>query len=309
MGPTQEPLTPAVSVVICTRNRDDKIINAVRSVLANEHPSYELIVVDQSSTDATWRAIEQVVANDPRLRYIHSELAGLSRAYNTGIEHSRGALLAFTDDDCVAGPEWISSIAAAFDAEHDAELLYGSVVALGTSADDIIHTPAYHFISPERLSKREGFRIVGMGANFAARRSLFDRVGPFDNVLGGGGPLRSSQDYDIEYRTICAGGVVLLRPDVVVRHDGRREPEDWPSLMLAYGTGDGAFYTKHIRCRDPRAVWLLGKQVSRTSGRWIIRRLRGEKPTDHIYLRGVLTGVRGSLRFGVDRSKRLYVEP
>ncbi len=65
-----------------------------------------------------------------------------------------------------------------------------------------------------------------MGADFAARRRLFDRAGYFDEMLGGGGPLWSSQDYDFAYRTYKAGGVILLRPEVYVRHDGRREDEE-----------------------------------------------------------------------------------
>ena len=71
-----------------------------------------------------------------------------------------------------------------------------------------------------------------MGANFAARRRLFDAIGGFDEILGGGGPLRSSQDYDLAYRTYRAGRVILLRPEVTLRHDGRREAEDWPALLL-----------------------------------------------------------------------------
>jgi len=296
-------------VVICTRNRGDKIASAVNAVLANDHPSLDLTVVDQSTSDETKRVVESIAARDPRVRYIHTPHAGLSRAYNLGIAETTGSILAFTDDDCIAEPDWVTRIIAAFEAEPDAELLYGSVVALGESGDDVEHTPAYHFLVPERLSAREGFRIVGMGANFAARRTLFERVGPFDNVLGGGGALRSSQDFDIEYRTIVAGGVVLLRPDVVIRHDGRREPEDWPSLLRAYGTGDGGFYTKHIRCRDLTAVRLFARQVAGSCARWVRGRLRGKRPLEHHYLRGVLTGVRGSFRFDIDRSTRLYVEP
>ena len=100
-----------------------------------------------------------------------------------------------------------------------------------------------------------------MGANFAARRRLFTSIGGFDEVLGGGGPLRSSQDYDLAYRTYKSGSSILLRPEVTLRHDGRREIEDWPTLLLNYGTGDGGFYTKHVRCLDPYAAWLFAEGV------------------------------------------------
>ena len=77
---------------------------------------------------------------------------------------------------------------------------------------------------------------------------------------------------------------------------------------LAYGTGDGAFYTKHVRCRDATATWLLTKQLGRKSGRWLVKGVAGKKPTERYYVRGFLAGVRGSFRFRVDRARRLYVE-
>ncbi len=304
-----DPHPPLVSVVICTRNREDKIANVIESVLANDYPNFDITIVDQSTSSATREAVEAIAGGEPRLHYEHREQAGLSRAYNTGIETSTGEILAFTDDDCITGPSWITSIVEAFESEPDGDLLYGKVLPFGTTDEDYAHTPVLGITAPERLSKRDGFRVVGMGANFAARRRLFERVGGFDNVLGGGGPLRSSQDFDMVYRTVKAGGVVLLRPEVVIRHDGRRDRDDWPGLLLAYGTGDGGFYTKHVRCRDPYALWLLAKQLGRASGKWLVYGVAGKKPTERYYVQGVLAGVRGSFRFGVDRAARLYIEP
>lgn len=308
MTPETEQQTTHVSVVICTRNREDKIANAIESVLANEYPSFDLTIVDQSTSSATEGAVTPIAERDSRLHYLHRDQAGLSRAYNTGVENSTGDVLAFTDDDCIVDASWIADIVRAFEEQPDAELLYGAVVPLGETPDEIDGTPLLRFDAPERLSERDGYRVVGMGANFAARRSLFHRVGPFDTVLGGGGPLRSSQDYDMTYRAIRSGAVVLLRPDVAIRHDGLREDADWPALLTAYGTGDGAFYTKHVRCRDVTATWLLTKQLGRKSGRWLVKGVAGKKPTERYYVRGFLAGVCGSFRFRVDRSRRLYVE-
>lgn len=297
-----------MSVVICTRNREHQIERAVSSVLANDYPNFDLTVIDQSTSDATRQALAQLMDTDPRLRYVHSSEAGLSRAYNTGIASTTGEILAFTDDDCVAWPDWLTKVVAAFDAEPDAELLYGEVVAFGETADDAALTPALVYPGPRRLSKRDGVRVIGMGANYAARRSVFRRVGPFDNVLGGGGPLRSAQDYDMMYRVQQAGGVVLLRPEVTMRHDGRREAADWPALNVAYGTGDGGFYTKHVRCRDLRAVWLASYHFGRIAARWMAKTVLRRDTDEGYYVKGFITGVRESFRFRVDRSRRLYVE-
>ncbi len=297
-----------ISTVICTRNREDKIGTAIQSVLANDYASFDLTVIDQSTTDATRQVVEPLAAADPRLHYVHVDEAGLSRAYNNGIGRTTGEIIAFTDDDCIVAPDWLTTIANAFAAEPDGELLYGQVLAAGDTSEDITGTPALEIPVAERLSRQDGFKVFGMGANFAARRSLFTSLGGFDTVLGGGGALRSSQDYDLAYRAYRSGHVILLRPDVSLRHDGRRDAEDWPALLTAYGTGDGAFYTKHIRCRDPYALWLLLKQFGGTMARWVAKTVLGRKPTSMYYLRGILSGIRGSFRFKIDRTTRMYVE-
>jgi glycosyltransferase involved in cell wall biosynthesis len=305
-----EVSTEHISAVICTRNRDDKIGTAVQSVLASDYPSFDLTVIDQSTTDATRKVVEPLAAADPRLRYVHVDEAGLSRAYNNGIGRTEGAILAFTDDDCIVAADWLTSIAKAFAAEPDGELLYGQVLAAGETSDDMVKTPVLEIDEAQRLSRKDGFKVFGMGANFAARRTLFRSVGGFDTVLGGGGALRSSQDFDLAYRAFRGGRVILLRPDVALRHDGRRETEDWPALLTAYGTGDGAFYTKHVRCRDPYALWLLTRRLVGHTAKWVVKSVvRRDKPAEIHYVRGMLSGIRGSFKFKVDRTTRMYVDP
>jgi glycosyltransferase involved in cell wall biosynthesis len=297
--------SPRISVVICTRNRSDKIGAAVESVLANDHPSFDLTIIDQSDTEATKEAILAVAAGDPRVSYYHVDEPGLSRAYNSGIRHSAGSLIAFTDDDCVAPTDWLELIETAFDGDPDADLLYGRVVAKPTIAGAGAVTPTLEIPRAERLSRRDGFRVIGMGANFAARRRLFGLVGGFDEILGGGGPLRSSQDFDLAYRTYRAGSAIILRPEVVMVHDGMREAEDWPAVLRNYGIGDGAFYSKHVRCGDMYALFLLIRQIYRHTWRHLVKTvLRRRGPTE--YLSGIFIGVRDGFKFRIDRRQKCY---
>jgi GT2 family glycosyltransferase len=298
-------VSPRISVVICTRNRPDKICAAVASVLVNNHQDFDVTVIDQSTTNATEDVLSPMVTSDERLTYHRMDTAGLSRAYNVGIRRTRGELIAFTDDDCIVPVDWLKQIEQAFSEEPEAELLYGQVVAKPAALEEGFIVPDLPFTKAERLSRRDGFRVFGMGANFSARRRLFDRIGGFDEVLGGGAPLRSSQDYDLAYRTYRAGAVILLRPEVTLLHDGGREPGDWHTVMHNYGIGDGAFYSKHVRCGDVYALSLLVRKISRLGAGAAIRTIRGQQPrTD--YLAGILTGVRDSRKFAVDRGQRLY---
>lgn len=295
-----------VSAVICTRNRPDLIGSAVASVLANTYPSFDLVVIDQSDDGRTRAVVQDLMATHPHLRYVHTPIAGLSRAYNIGVRETTGQVLVFTDDDCIAPTNWIQSIVEAFAAEPDADMLYGQVLLPAALSDSTDEVPTLEIESPRRLSRADGFRIYGMGANFAARRRLFERVGGFDEMLGGGGPLKSSQDFDFQYRAYRAGATVLLSPSVTVDHYGVRNREQWPATLRAYGFGDGAFYFKHVRCGDLFALSLLLRRLARISAREALNRFR-RQPSLAVYLRSCFEGMRASLRYPVDRRQRIYV--
>jgi GT2 family glycosyltransferase len=299
---------PFVSAVICTRNRPDKIGNAIESVLANTYPTFDLAIIDQSTNGETEAISLRIGERDGRIHYQRMGKSGLSRAYNLAIASTTGPIIAFTDDDCLVPSDWIENIVAAFEEQRDGELMYGQVLAAYPENGGEALTPALRIEKPERLDRANGFRVFGMGANFAARRSLFERIGMFDEVLGGGGPLKSSQDFDLAYRAYRHNAAILLRPEVIVRHDGRREHEDWPALLRAYGFGDGAFYSKHVRCRDPYAAWLAAKNVCMVSAKFVAKRALGRRPLEIDYLSGFVQGVRGGLEFGVDQATLLYTE-
>jgi glycosyltransferase involved in cell wall biosynthesis len=295
-----------VSAVICTRNRPDLIGTAVASVLANTYVDFDLLVVDQSDEPRTGEIVREMAARRPKLRYLHTSTPGLSRAYNIGVRETQGEILAFTDDDCVAPQDWIASIVDAFATEPDADMLYGQVrlpESLRESPDII---PTLAIDRPRRLSKRDGFRLYGMGANFAARRRLFERIGGFDEIMGGGGPLKSSQDFDLQYRAYRGGATVLLRPEVQVDHYGARTQAQWPATLRAYGFGDGAFYSKHIRCGDLYAVSLFVRRFGHVLVRESLNGIR-RKPSLSAYIGSAFEGMRASLRYGVDRRQRVYV--
>ncbi len=301
-------MTEFVSAIICTRNRPDLIGQAVASVLANSYPHYELVVIDQSDNDRTGEIVGGLMISHPNLRYVYSSTPGLSRAYNTGVRESTGDILAFTDDDCVAAPDWISSIVAALEADPEADMLYGQVLRAPTLQGVVGEVPELPFSRAARFSHSDGFRVYGMGANFAARRRVFDRVGGFDEALGGGGPLKSSQDYDFQYRLYLAGAVVLLSPNVKVDHFGLRNyAEQWPATLRAYGFGDGAFYLKHVRCGDVFALRLLVEQLGRMSVRELLSQLGvRRRPSRADYVRSCFVGMWQSRRYRIDRSRRMY---
>lgn len=160
-----------------------------------------------------------------------------------------------------------------------------------------------------RLNRREGFLVFGMGANFAARRTAFSKVGGFDEILGGGAPLQSSQDFDLAYRCYRHGLTILLNPDVIVYHFGFRPSQDWPATVRSYGIGVGGFYFKHIRMGDIQAGRLLsGVLMFETLRMMKSLAIRKHARTRWIFLRGIVAGMRASARFSVDKERMVYCQ-
>ena len=100
---------------MCTYNRGELLENAIRSVLDQQEattPPFEMIVVDNNSSDRTREIIERIAAVDHRVRYLFESKQGLSHARNAGIREARAPLIAFTDDDVRAEPYWLAAIVA-----------------------------------------------------------------------------------------------------------------------------------------------------------------------------------------------------
>ncbi|MBO0684525.1 MAG: glycosyltransferase family 2 protein [Candidatus Dormibacteraeota bacterium] len=301
---------PLISAIVCTRDRPETLGKTLESLVGQRHPRYEILVVDQGRTDAGERVVRHWQTVHPGLRHLRLQQAGLSRAYNAGIAAAQAPILAFTDDDCVAPEGWLGAIEGAFQAHPDVSLLYGQVLvapelAAKENRDGV--TPALTIPERRVLCRRRGFQVFGMGADFAARRTLFERVGGFDEILGGGAPLQSTQDFDFGYRVFRSGEATLLEPDVVVHHYGFRSHRDLPDTIRSYGVGVGGFYLKHVRAGDLYAARLLLGHLTQYGARWLKRTLaRQSGRLEGVYLRNIASGARRSFAFRVDRRLRLY---
>src|SRR5690349_14566696 len=103
--------TPQVSIILPTRDRPEQLSAAIQAILGGRFEPFEVLVVDQSRSPATARLVRRIAQVDDRVRFVPDGGAvGSSRARNVGITASRGELLVFTDDDCVASPYWLEEL-------------------------------------------------------------------------------------------------------------------------------------------------------------------------------------------------------
>lgn len=116
--------TPAVTVVIATRNRIDLLQDCVAALLANDHEAFELLLVDDAASGPDLASLFA----DPRVRTFRAGGIGTSAARNIGIEAARAPVVAFTDDDTVPAPTWVGAIVSALEGS-DAVGVEGPVVS------------------------------------------------------------------------------------------------------------------------------------------------------------------------------------
>ncbi len=283
---------------------------AVESAVTQSYGSFEVLVVDQSRSTQTAQIVHAFATRYPQVRYLPMEGTGAARARNYGVRHAFGEIVAFADDDCVLPPTWLAVFAQSFAKEADVDLIYGQVLLpahlrLRDGVEGI--TPWLPISRRRRLNRREGFQVFGMSANCAARRSTFGQLSGFDELLGVGAPLRGSEDFDFAYRLFRAGGTILLEPGSIVYHYGFRSHADWHRTLIGYGIGQGGFYFKHVRSGDLYAIWLLASVLGIEAARLVKRVIDFRRPGEKwAYLQGIFTGIGQSLRYGVDRQRRLY---
>jgi GT2 family glycosyltransferase len=294
-----------VTVCICTRNRGASIVATLRSVAALDYPDFDVVILDQSARDDTERAIRPTVAGDARFRYHRSRTRGLSTARNLLVAQARGPIVAFTDDDCVVAPGWLSHLVAAFRANPDVGEICGPVVAAPYD-ETAGFVPTSEITTVRRITTRWlAWRDCGIGANMAFRLNALRRVGPFDEVLSAGAPLYSGEDIDMTYRMLRAGFSVLDLPGLSVVHSGFRSWEVGTRHMREAGISVGACYLKHLRLGDLAVLPTLAHYMLRAV-RWD-RLLTLRSRSGLRFVLACLWGMRLSFDYAIALGNRTYV--
>lgn len=234
-----------LSLVICTRDRADRLRRTLEAVDEIESSrDWEVVVVENACTDHTPEVVSKFVdrSSVPARRVVEPE-PGLSRARNAGCSATRGDVIAFTDDDCYPGSEFVDATLSVFDS-HDVAFMGGRVLRYDPAdADFSVRKGAAARLLPPHTFPRTGFVI---GANMAVRRKVWDRLGGFDEDLGAGTPF-PAEDIEICARASHHGwrGGYFPGP-VVYHHHGRKPGRDVERLHRVYDRGRGAYYAKVV---------------------------------------------------------------
>jgi len=192
-------MTPRVTVIMPAYNVEACIAEAIDSVLAQTFTAFELVIVNDGSTDRTLAIAERYAAAHPsRIRVVTQPNGGVAAARNAALRIGQGAIFSLLDADDIWTPAYLAEQVRIFDAQPDVDIITGNAFNRG-GADDGRPTRPFpdRRPGPDLLEILADETAVFIMSSF--RRSVVDRIGGFDESL------RTNEDYDFWIRAARAG--------------------------------------------------------------------------------------------------------
>lgn len=210
VSPPSSDATPRITVCVSTRNRAHRLTTLVRQLETQTlpHLEFEVVIVDDGSTDDTWSRLQALAAETPlQLRCLRNDgRRGAAAGRNVAWRAARAPLCAFTDDDCLPTPGWLAAIVDEICADHPV-LAAGAL--LPPPGDNALRGPF------ARVVVVVPFNVQWCAtANLVVRRCDLEAVGGFDEE----GLPTAAEDTDLGLRVQAAGSQLRYLPDALVHH-------------------------------------------------------------------------------------------
>src|SRR5215204_52243 len=232
-GPLSADLPwPRLSVIVCSHDGGHTLPDCLEGLLQLEYPDFEVIVVDDGSTDSTAAIVQEY-----GFRSITTSNLGLSNARNTGMENATGEIVAYLDDDARPDPHWLTYLAATFLSTEHAGVGGPNLTPSGDGriATCVAEAPGnpVHIL----LSDREAEHIPG--CNMAFRKACLEAIGGFDPQFRVAG-----DDVDVCWRLQQRGWTLGFSPAAVVWHHRRSSIHAYWKQQRGYGRAEALLERK-----------------------------------------------------------------
>ena len=253
---------PKVSVVVCSYNGAKTLDRCLESLQRLEYPDYEVILVDDGSKDQT----QQIATRHPWVVNIRQENSGLSVARNVGGRAASGEVVAYTDSDCMADPEWLYFMVGT--------LLSGDFAGVGGPN---LSPPAENWIQacvaaapggPNHVLLSDVIAEHIPGCNMAFYKWAFEKVGGFDPEY-----RKAGDDVDFCWRLQQEGQIIGFSPAAVVWHYRRFTLPAFRKQQQGYGEAESLLRFRHLIFFGPTgtAKW-KGQIYGAQRFTWLVNR-------------------------------------
>lgn len=236
-----------LSVILCTYNRERYIYNVLQSIAAGGFGDYEIVLVNNNSTDGTESECQRFAKDHPEvaMRYCVEKQQGLSYARNRGIMESQGEVLVYVDDDAVVNREYLQTYADFFNRNKEAVAAGGPITPRYDGCEEpswMSHYTRQLVTGELNLGTREREFPKGAfpgGGNAAYRKSVFNEVGLFNVELGRkGNSLIGAEEKDLFDKMTSRGMKFYYLPNAILYHliPPKKLTQDYFD-RLTYGIG------------------------------------------------------------------------
>jgi cellulose synthase/poly-beta-1,6-N-acetylglucosamine synthase-like glycosyltransferase len=249
---------PRISIIVAVYNSQSTISKCLESIFGLDHPSYEVIVVDDGSSDRTAELCEAFSG----AKVIRLDRGGPSRARNIGVLAARGAIVAFTDGDCIVDGQWLNELERGF--------IRSDVAGVGGDQ----RSPADESEMGKRI--QEFLKISGIvtkyiktdatfretdhnpSCNSAYRKVVIEEIGGFDETQFPG------EDLELDLKILRRGHRLIYNPAAVVEHYRPGTYLEFCRMMRRYGAGEWHLVRKHgfFRMSDLEPVAVAAGLIS-----------------------------------------------
>ena len=248
--------TPAASIIMPAYNVEPFVGGAIESVRSQTFSDFELVVVDDGSTDGTAAAVERHAQEDGRIRLLRQSNRGLSAARNVALQHSRGAYLAILDSDDAWMPSFLGSQIDILERQPDVDIVTTNAWFVGGSLSGGTAGP-----QPDPRPTPDLRNLLGdetaVFIMCVFRRRVYDAIGGFDEAF------RSNEDYDYWIRAAIAG-FRFARNDTPAAYYRRREDSlSADELRMLKGILLVYAKTREALVHRPEELAILDAQVDR----------------------------------------------
>jgi glycosyltransferase involved in cell wall biosynthesis len=210
-----------ISLIVAVYNGGEllrKNLKSISNLKISPNTEFETLVIDNNSVDDTSYIIKEYVKKYPeRFRYIYEQKPGRSNALNTGINASKGEIIAFTDHDIILPDDWLIHIKEGFERFHCAGIC-GKVLPLWEKTPPI-WLKEMQGVLAINLSMKIEKQVEMVGCNSAIKRECFIKYGGFRPDLGVRPGLHiGGEDTEFSYRILKNGEKTVYFPDMLVYH-------------------------------------------------------------------------------------------
>ncbi|MBR6458315.1 MAG: glycosyltransferase family 2 protein [Bacteroidales bacterium] len=215
-----------ISVIICTYNRERYIGEALKRVAKTKYREYEIILVDNNSTDGTAQIVKDFIKANPGvpIKYFLETKQGLSNARNRGMEEANGDVFVFLDDDSLVQGDYLKTLDDYLTLNPQADAFGGRIEPLFDECPRPKWLCRWSMGWVSALDMGDSVRefegkAFPIGANMGVRRAIAEKAGPFNPDLGRkGGNMDAGEEKDMFRRIRAAGGTIWYFPELRVQH-------------------------------------------------------------------------------------------